>query len=537
MLVDYLTSQGYTALGTRSTLQAHEALKTDSFDIVMADLRLEDGNGLDLLRQVRQLSPRTYGILMTGYATMDTAVEAIRIGLFDYLIKPVLPAQLDLLLQRLESLRQLQSENSYLRQQQVADVSSGNVVWGRSALMQDILEMVKKVAATHATVLIQGESGTGKEVVAHAIMQNSPRANMPFVKVNCAAVPETLLGKRIFRPRKRRLHRRGGAAARAASRRPTAARWLLDEIAEIPMSLQVKLLRVLQEREFERGGRQQDDPGRCAADRQHQPRSPGGGAAWAISARTCYYRLNVVPINLPPLRLRGEDLNDLIEFYVAHFARKHGKKRHGRQSRNRWNGCRPYRWPGNVRELQNTLERAVIMSTTERADRGARLRAGGKAGHFQQHQRGRHAADGGRDGAAPHRLHAVADEPQQDARGGEAGHQPAPRCATNCAPTARWASTRTSRRPGWTCPIRRRLMRRWSRDGAFSPLERRSCGGSGAAIEHRGWICVMSSPQRCLYIGVKRAKKTALIVKSKRVWDNLTPSFSNVGPSTPARPG
>src|ERR1700744_1580736 len=154
MLVDYLTTQGYSALGTRSTLQAHEALENDAFDIVMADLRLEDGNGPGLPRQVRQISPKTYGILMTGYATMDTAVEAIRIGLFDYLIKPVLPAQLDLLLQRLESLRQLQSENLYLRQAQSPEISSGNVVWGRSVLMQDILEMVKKVAATHATVLI-----------------------------------------------------------------------------------------------------------------------------------------------------------------------------------------------------------------------------------------------------------------------------------------------------------------------------------------------------------------------------------------------
>jgi two-component system response regulator AtoC len=362
MLVDYLSSQGYTALGTRSTLQAHEALKSDSFDIVMADLRLEDGNGLDLLRQVRQLSPRTYGILMTGYATMDTAVEAIRIGLFDYLIKPVLPAQLDLLLQRLESLRQLQSENSYLRQAQVADVSTGNVVWGRSALMQDILEMVKKVAATHATVLIQGESGTGKEVVAHAIMQNSPRANMPFVKVNCAAVPETLLESEFFG------HEKGaftGAVARREGRFETAngGTLLLDEIAEIPMSLQVKLLRVLQEREFERVGGNKTirvDVRLIASTNRDLQEAVRMGHF----REDLYYRLNVVPINLPPLRLRGEDLNDLIDFYVAHFARKHGKNVTG-VSPESLERLRAYRWPGNVRELQNTLERAVIMSTVD----------------------------------------------------------------------------------------------------------------------------------------------------------------------------
>jgi DNA-binding NtrC family response regulator len=419
MLVDYLTSQGYTALGTRSTLQAHEALKSDAFDIVMADLRLEDGSGLDLLRQVRQLSPRTYGILMTGYATMDTAVEAIRIGLFDYLIKPVLPAQLDLLLQRLESLRQLQSENSYLRQAQVADASSGNVVWGRSVLMQDILEMVKKVAATHATVLIQGESGTGKEVVAHAIMQNSPRANMPFVKVNCAAVPETLLESEFFG------HEKGaftGAVARREGRFETAngGTLLLDEIAEIPMSLQVKLLRVLQEREFERVGGNKTirvDVRLIASTNRDLQEAVRLGHF----REDLYYRLNVVPINLPPLRLRGDDLSDLIEFYVAHFARKHGKNVTG-VSPDSMERLKSYRWPGNVRELQNTLERAVIMSTQ---DRGAGFRPGRKAGNFQQHHRGRDAADRRRDGAAPDRLHAAADEPQQDPRGGKAGHQPA----------------------------------------------------------------------------------------------------------------
>jgi DNA-binding NtrC family response regulator len=328
----------------------------------MADLRLEDGSGLDLLRQVRQLSPRTYGILMTGYATMDTAVEAIRIGLFDYLIKPVLPAQLDLLLQRLESLRQLQSENSYLRQAQVADASSGNVVWGRSVLMQDILEMVKKVAATHATVLIQGESGTGKEVVAHAIMQNSPRANMPFVKVNCAAVPETLLESEFFG------HEKGaftGAVARREGRFETAngGTLLLDEIAEIPMSLQVKLLRVLQEREFERVGGNKTirvDVRLIASTNRDLQEAVRLGHF----REDLYYRLNVVPINLPPLRLRGDDLSDLIEFYVAHFARKHGKNVTG-VSPESMERLKSYRWPGNVRELQNTLERAVIMSTQD----------------------------------------------------------------------------------------------------------------------------------------------------------------------------
>src|SRR5476649_529377 len=361
MLVDYLSTEGYTALGVRSVQQGVEALKTDTFDMVIADLRLEDGSGLDLLKQLKQIAPRTFGILMTGYATMETAVEAIRIGLFDYLIKPIVPAQIDLVLHGLESMRRLQSENSYLRQQQQAD-GDGGVVWGRSTLMQDILEMVKKVAQTHATVLIQGESGTGKEVVAHAIVQHSTRANMPFIKVNCAAVPETLLESEFFG------HEKGaftGAVSRREGRFETAngGTLLLDEIAEIPLSLQVKLLRVLQEREFERVGGNKtirvDVRLIASTNRDLQEEVRQGQFREDL-----FYRLNVVPINLPPLRLRGDDLQDLVEFYVSHFARKHGKDARGVTPR-AMERMRGYRWPGNVRELQNTLERAVIMAAHE----------------------------------------------------------------------------------------------------------------------------------------------------------------------------
>ena len=362
MLVDYLGMQGYTALGVRSIQQGEEALKTDSFDLVIADLRLEDGSGLDLLKQLRQLAPRTYGILMTGYATMETAVEAIRIGLFDYMIKPIVPAQLDLVLQRLESMKQLQSENSYLRQQQQTDGEGSGVQWGRSELMQNILEMVKKVAQTHATVLIQGESGTGKEVVAHAIVQHSLRAQMPFIKVNCAAVPETLLESEFFG------HEKGaftGAVQRREGRFETAngGTLLLDEIAEIPLSLQVKLLRVLQEREFERVGGNKtirvDVRLIASTNRDLQEEVRQGRFREDL-----FYRLNVVPINLPPLRLRGDDLVDLVEFYVTHFARKHGKVIKG-VTPLAMERLRAYRWPGNVRELQNTLERAVIMAAQD----------------------------------------------------------------------------------------------------------------------------------------------------------------------------
>ena len=362
MLVDYLTAEGYTALGTRSIQQAREALRMEAFDLVIADLRLDDGSGLDLLRELKLLAPRSYGVLMTGYATMETAVEAIRIGLFDYMLKPILPAQMELMLQRLEAVRALQSENSYLRQQQRAAGEGNGVVWGRSGLMQDILEMVKKVAQTHATVLIQGESGTGKEVVAHAIVQHSQRAHMPFIKVNCAAVPETLLESEFFG------HEKGaftGAVQRREGRFETAngGTLLLDEIAEISLGLQVKLLRVLQEREFERVGGNKtirvDVRLIASTNRDLQEEVRQGRFREDL-----FYRLNVVPLNLPPLRLRGEDLQDLVEFYVIHFARKHGKIIRGVTSRS-MERIQAYRWPGNVRELQNTLERAVIMAAQD----------------------------------------------------------------------------------------------------------------------------------------------------------------------------
>jgi len=210
--------------------------------------------------------------------------------------------------------------------------------------------------------LIQGESGTGKEVVAHAIVQHSTRAQMPFIKVNCAAVPETLLESEFFG------HEKGaftGAVQRREGRFETAngGTLLLDEIAEIPLSLQVKLLRVLQEREFERVGGNKtirvDVRLIASTNRDLQEEVRQGRFREDL-----FYRLNVVPINLPPLRLRGDDLTDLVEFYVSHFARKHGKVIKG-VTPLATERLRAYRWPGNVRELQNTLERAVIMAAQD----------------------------------------------------------------------------------------------------------------------------------------------------------------------------
>ena len=425
MLVDYLTTQGYTALGVRSMQQGEEALRTDAFDLVLADLRLEDGSGLDLLKQLKQIAPQTVGILMTGYATMDTAVEAIRIGLFDYMIKPILPAQLDLVLQRLESLRQLQSEN-FVPPPAAADRGRGQrqSSGARSGLMQDILEMVKKVAQTHATVLIQGESGTGKEVVAHAIVQNSPRANMPFIKVNCAAVPETLLESEFFG------HEKGaftGAVQRREGRFETAngGTLLLDEIAEIPLSLQVKLLRVLQEREFERVGGNKTirvDVRLIAStnrDLQEEvragpfPRGPflpaqrgadqPAAAAAARATTSTTWSIFMSPTSRASTARTIQGVSPRVDGTAARLSLAGQRARTAEHARARGDHDAAGRPGGGARASPSPR----------------------RARHLQQHQRLRPAADGRRDGAAPDRLHAAADRPEQDARGGKARHQPA----------------------------------------------------------------------------------------------------------------
>ncbi|MEM1059353.1 MAG: sigma-54 dependent transcriptional regulator [Verrucomicrobiota bacterium] len=361
-LMAQLSALDYTPLAVSSLLQAREVISKESFDLVLCDLKLPDGSGLDFLRDLRQANSELPCVVMTGYATAENAVEALRLGLMDYLIKPFSPAELEYSLQRIRRYLQLEHENVYLRQAQ-NQPSKAAMVWGSSPIMNEVLELVKKVGQTEATVLIQGESGTGKEVVAHTIQQHSPRSSQPFVRINCAAIPETLLEAEFFG------HEKGaftGAVSRRLGRFETAqgGTILLDEIAEIPLSLQVKLLRVLQEKEFERVGGNKvirmdariiASTNRDLLDEVRQGRF----------REDLYYRLNVVPINLPPLRTRVSDIDELVMYFFKQFCRKHGKKLKG-VTTECLEHLRAYRWPGNVRELQNTIERAVILTEQER---------------------------------------------------------------------------------------------------------------------------------------------------------------------------
>lgn len=358
VMSDLLREMGYQPLAVSSIHQARALMKVENFDLIFSDMRLADGNGLEFLQEVHQQQPKLRMVVMTGFGSLDSAVEAIRLGVFDYLVKPVDASRLQVTLDRLQKFLQLESENNYLRQETRQERSLG-IVWGRSPAMARVRELIDKISSTDATVLIQGESGTGKEVVARELHERSTRSAHPFIRVNCAAIPSTLLESEFFG------HEKGaftGAVQRREGRFETAHQGtlLLDEISEIPLDLQVKLLRVLQEREFERVGgnktvrvnvRVLATTNRALKDEVRAGRF----------REDLYYRLNVVPVELPPLRERGEDVILLAEHFLALFARKHGKPRMCLDAAVK-ERLRAYPWPGNVRELQNAVERAVILS-------------------------------------------------------------------------------------------------------------------------------------------------------------------------------
>ncbi len=356
---DILRELEYSALAVSSTRQAEELLEKEEFDLVLSDIRLEGESGMDFLKGVRQTHPELPLMIMTGFGTLDTAVEAIRLGVFEYLIKPIEPDFLQLTLQRLEESLTLKEENTYLRESADTPEASEGFYWGESPAMQAVLKTVKKIGTTDTTVLIRGESGTGKEVVARALYQQGLRSGMPFIRVNCAAIPETLLESEFFG------HEKGaftGANKRRKGRFELAdeGTLMLDEISEIPPDLQVKLLRVLQEREFERvGGNQtiQVDVNIIATTNRKLEDDVKAGRF----REDLYYRLNVVPINLPPLRERGNDVVKLANFFAQQFSRKHGKSSAPFSADGKL-ALKAYSWPGNVRELQNAIERAVILS-------------------------------------------------------------------------------------------------------------------------------------------------------------------------------
>ncbi len=354
-LEQQLRSRRYDVAAVSTIAAAQECLDRDTFDLMFVDVRLPDGEGTDLLRQLQQRPQRPIVVMMTGHSSVQSAVECMQNGAFDYLIKPFSADQLDVTLKKAESFNQLVKVNQFLNRDGGGD--DGQSLLGNSPPMKELRELIRKVARTEATVLIQGESGTGKELVAREIFRNSPRINAPFIKVNCAAVPEELIESEFFG------HEKGsftGAGTKREGRFELAhsGTILLDEISEISPKVQAKLLRVLQERELERVGGSRTikvDVRVVATTNRH--------LELAVERKEfrqdLFFRLNVVPIIVAPLRERQSDILLLAEKFQQRFSRKHGLRTLGIAPECR-DALQSHSWPGNVRELQNVIERAVI---------------------------------------------------------------------------------------------------------------------------------------------------------------------------------
>jgi DNA-binding NtrC family response regulator len=348
-------------LAVSSCFQANEEQQKESADLVISDLQLPDGNGMDLLRQFKKVNPAVEVIIITGFGTIESAVEAMKMGASNYLLKPFTSSQLELTIAQIAQQRELRKQNTNLKNQ-LADESEFSSLLYTSPEMHQVYRLIKQVAPTDATVLIEGESGTGKEVIARALHESSLRKEKPYIKVNCAAVPENLLESEFFG------HEKGaftGATMKREGRFELAngGTLLLDEITEISLPLQAKLLRVLQEHEFERvgGSRTIKVDARILATTN---RDLAQAVATGKFREDLYYRLHVVPIKVPRLADRKGEVEFLLQKFLDGFGKKHNKPV-PRVNPIALDQLTRYQWPGNVRELRNYAERAVILSNNE----------------------------------------------------------------------------------------------------------------------------------------------------------------------------
>jgi len=340
----------------RNGAEALEVLRKTSVAVMLTDLMMPGMSGLDLLRASRQISPETETVLMTAYGTVENAVEAMKDGAYDFVTKPIKRAHITRAVAKALEKQSLVRENRSLREQLAAQKKHEAV--GQSLMWRRTLETVAQVAPSMATVLLLGESGTGKELLARAIHQGSPRTSAPFVPVNCAALPESILEAELFG------YERGaftGAVQRQEGRfaQANGGTLFLDEIGEIPIHIQVKLLRVLQEGEVERlGGKTVKIDVRLVAATNQDLRLAVREGRFR---EDLYYRLNVIQIRLPPLRDRRDDVPLLAEHFLRLFAARNGRQVHGFTS-DAISIMERYDWPGNVRELENAVERAVVLA-------------------------------------------------------------------------------------------------------------------------------------------------------------------------------
>jgi len=359
ILEDTLERAGHRPLGARNVPEALQILGRDSVDLIISDYRMPGITGLEFLDMLQREGHDVPLIMLTGYASIEHAVSAIKAGAIDYITKPVQPEQLELAVAQALQVVKLKLENSQLRRE-VMEFRNERQIIGDSPVIRTLMQTVAMAAPTRATVLLQGESGTGKELFARAIHDQSDRRDEPFIKLNCAALPEGLIESALFG------HERGaftGAVRRVegAFERAHRGTLLLDEISEMRLDLQAKLLRVLQEQEFERVGG-------TAAIRVDvriiatTNRDLAAAVARGEFRQDLYYRLSVMPILIAPLRDRMEDIPSLAWRFAMRTAAEVGKEVHG-ISTDAIALLQRHDWPGNIRELQHAVERAVILST------------------------------------------------------------------------------------------------------------------------------------------------------------------------------
>ena len=361
LLAEVLAGEGYVVRAASGGAACLELAAREPFELAIVDLRMPDMDGLEVIRRLAVIRPGIPIIILTAFAGIDTAIEAIRSGATDYLSKPFRMEQITIAVRRILESRRLARENVQYRQERADRFGVRNLI-GQSPAMVEVYKLVARVAGLDTTVLIQGETGTGKELVARAIHHASPRADGPFVVVDCSALAETLFESELFG------HERGAFTGALAARRglfETAAggTCLLDEIGELSPALQAKLLRTLQEQSIRRvGGNEQIAVNVrmiAATNRDLRKRVDEGAFREDL-----YYRLNVVSIAVPPLRERGGDVRLLAQHFVDQYARAAKKAIRG-LARETLDLLSAHHWPGNVRELENTIARAVALSSSE----------------------------------------------------------------------------------------------------------------------------------------------------------------------------
>ncbi|MCR4321123.1 MAG: sigma-54 dependent transcriptional regulator [Candidatus Brocadiaceae bacterium] len=360
-LYETLMRGGYEVASVSNGQQAITRISKEAYDVIFLDMKMPGMCGMEVLEKVKSISPETVVILMTAHGTIETAVEAMKKGAYDYIIKPFSPEQIELLISRVNERQKLITENRYWRSNSNIDEKL-NPVFSRNSKMSLIYEQIKKIAQSKASVLIQGESGTGKELIARAIHFHSPRCGNPFIRVNCAALAETLLESELFG------HERGaytGAISKHTGRFELAneGTLLLDEISEISSNIQAKLLRVLEEEEIERVGGEKTikiDVRIVATTNRNLMNEIRKGAF----REDLFYRLNVVPIYLPTLRERREDIPLLVDYYLRKYSLENNAVAKSIDKEAMDYLCQ-YNWPGNIRELKNIIQRAVVMGSHE----------------------------------------------------------------------------------------------------------------------------------------------------------------------------